>query len=156
MKTHIFGHSTTEHLTEHFTLGEMLHSQVAIDCHTLNPVDDPSVIDALALLCQQVLEPLRMAVCHPIVLRCAYCSAFVSWVITRREQSQYHRGEAADIGCPYGKEEARFYYDFIRLHLPFDRLYLCHLRKTDEWYVHVSYSSAHAQRREAGEKELEQ
>ena len=147
----IFGHRADEHLTEHFTLGEMLYSETAVRMRVLNPVDDAAIIDNLLALCQQVLEPLRRSVCQPIRISSGYRSAFINYVVGGAEKSQHRLGEAADLSCPMGEQQARFYYDFIRLHLPFDQLLLEHRKKTGSWWVHVSHTRRRPPRRDARE-----
>jgi hypothetical protein len=151
MKEHTY--DLSEHLTQHFTLREMLYSYTAQRLGMLNPIDSPAVVDNLRMLCQQVLEPLRTAMNEPIIISSGYRSDCLNYVVGGSPNSQHRRGEAADIYC---REEwqARFYYDFMRLHLPFDQLLLEHRKKNNAWWVHVSYTTRHELRRDARLMEL--
>lgn len=140
--------NNTQQLTEHFSLREMLYSRYAAQRGMLNPIDDPAVIDNLRLLCEKVLEPLRLAVSEPIYINSGYRSECLNYCVGGAKNSQHRRGEAVDIYCR-DEQTARFYYDFMRLHLPFDQLLLEHYVKGNVWWVHVSYTTRHPLRRDA-------
>jgi hypothetical protein len=141
-----------EHLTEHFTLREMLHSTLVDDTPgLLNYMDRPEETrQNLLQLCQQVLEPLRQAMGEPVVVSSGYRSAFLNHAVGGAPNSQHRLGEAADLLGPTQKR-ARTYYEYIRAHLPFDQLLLEHRAKTGMWWVHVSYTTRRPLRHDARE-----
>ena len=145
MKEHTY--NLHEHLTQHYTLREMLYSPTAQRLGMLNPIDSPVVVDNLRLLCDQVLEPLRLAMNEPIVVCSGYRSDCLNYVVGGRPDSQHRLGEAVHIYCQ-DEWQARFYYDYMRLHLHFDQLHLVHHQQNGAWWVHVSYTTRYPLRQE--------
>lgn len=120
-------------LSPHFTLDEMTVSQEAVRSGLKNEPDALQV-EALGLLCVNVLEPLRARVKRPIVVSSGFRSKTVNARIGGSATSQHCRGEAADIIVP-GMDTADVV-DLIRaMRLPFDQV-------IDEFarWVHVSHS----------------
>lgn len=82
-------------LTEHFTLDEFLRSEVAAR-QGFN-MDPPSkVVANLALLCRDVLEPLR-ALVGPIVISSGYRPVELNSAVGGDPKSAHIKGLAADI-----------------------------------------------------------
>jgi hypothetical protein len=141
-----------EHLTEHFTLREMLHSTVVDETPGMvNYMDQPElIVSNLRQLCQQVLEPLRQAVNQPVVVSSGSRSEYLNFAVGGSKKSQHRLGEAADLLGPT-ERCARMYYNYIRAHLPYDQLLLEHRKRTGMWWVHVSYTTRRPLRRDARE-----
>ena len=137
-----------EQLSEHFTLREMLRSWYAEQRGIINLPRSAEVVPALRELCQKVLEPLRQAMGEPVRLSSAYRTPCLNACIGGAKNSQHMRGEAVDLWCN-SETVARTYYNYIRAHLPFDQLLLEHRQRNDAWWVHVSYTSRRALRKEA-------
>lgn len=128
-------------LSEHFTLEEMTLSQEAVRSGLRN---EPNAlqVEALRLLCVNVLEPLRTRVKRPIVVSSGFRSKTINTRIGGAAGSQHCQGEAADITVP-GIATADLV-DIIRaLRLPFDQL----IDEFSRW-VHVSHSRRNGQRGE--------
>ncbi len=121
-------------LTEHFTLEEMARSQTAQKMGLLN-APKPEHIACLKVLCQQVLEPLRLAVGKPVIIN----SGYRCWQLNRRlggaRNSQHLLGQAADIRVT-SVAEGREWFAWIMDHTTFDQLIWEH-RKSSYW-IHVS------------------
>lgn len=121
-------------LTEHFTLEEMARSQTARKMGLLN-APKPEHIACLKVLCQQVLEPLRLAVGKPVIIN----SGYRCWQLNRRlggaRNSQHLLGQAADIRVT-SVTEGKEWFAWIMDHTTFDQLIWEH-RKSSYW-IHVS------------------
>lgn len=120
-------------LTPHFTLGELTVSQEATRSGLKNAPNERQV-EALRLLCETVLEPLRARVKRPIVVVSGYRTKTINTRIGGSKNSQHCRGEAVDFIIP-GMAPADVA-DLIRaMRLPFDQL----IEEFGRW-VHVSHS----------------
>lgn len=128
-------------LSEHFTLEEFTISQEAVRSGLRN-APDVAQTEALCLLCENVLEPLRARIKRPIVVSSGFRSKSVNTRIGGSATSQHCKGEAADILVP-GMDTADVV-DLIRaMRLPFDQV-------IDEFarWVHVSHSRSGGNRGE--------
>lgn len=128
-------------LSPHFTLAELTVSQEAARSGLKNAPSD-SQVDALRLVCESVLEPLRARVNRPIVVWSGFRSKTINTRIGGSVNSQHCRGEAVDFIIP-GMDTADVV-DLIRaMRLPFDQV-------IDEFarWVHVSHSARSGNRGE--------
>ena len=83
-------------LSEHFYLDEFLVSETAARRAIANqPTDE--VIGRLRLLCQSVLEPLRVQLGCPIVVTSGYRSRELNLAVGGSLNSMHMQGRAADI-----------------------------------------------------------
>ena len=139
-----------EQLSEHFRLRELLYSHYAEQRGIINLPRTPEIIPALRKLCREVLEPLRQAMGKPVLISSGYRTPCVNYCVGGVKNSQHVRGEAADLHCRT-EQQARAYYNYIRVHLNYDQLLLEHSRKRGSWWVHVSYTTRRENRREARE-----
>jgi zinc D-Ala-D-Ala carboxypeptidase len=127
-------------LTSHFTLAEMVKSQVASrKCIHNSP--PPAAITNLRSLCVNVLEPLRQHYGRPVIVSSGYRSALLNAAINGTPSSQHIRGQAADVevlGVPNPEV-----WDWLQRNVVFDQLILEHCLPEDPFsgWVHVSYSS---------------
>lgn len=136
-----------EHLTDHFTVWEMLHSNTCDRIGMLNRLDEPEVIiPRLRTLCQQVLEPLRQQYGKIIVIS-GYRSDCLNYVVGGVPNSQHCLGEAADIYVS-DYDELKQYAAFIQQNLTFDQLIMERNKKTGNYWLHVSYTKRHENRRQ--------
>lgn len=134
-----------QHLSPHFTLGEMLRSGTAIQLNIDNmPGKNPSpfepsyddVIENLKALAVNVLEPLRQQVGRVIITsgyRCQQLNEAVGGVAN----SQHLRGEAADIH--FTTPEIRDKYIRVLLKTNFDQIILEPVNQPVKRWIHVSY-----------------
>lgn len=119
-------------LTPHFTLEEMVRSEIAVR----NSIDNtPSVqqMASLKRLCKDILEPLRALVEKPINISSGFRNPTVNSLVGGSPNSQHMKGEAADISVEGLTTQQLF--DLIRASaLPYDQL----IQEFDAW-VHVSH-----------------
>lgn len=125
-------------LTEHFNVYEMCKSETALR-RGLDNVPNQFVIDNLTLLCQNVLEPVRMYFNAPVKVTSGYRSPDVNAAVGGSRTSDHTRGMAADIEIP-GLPN----YDlavWIAENLQFTQLILEFYTPgiPDSGWVHVSY-----------------
>jgi zinc D-Ala-D-Ala carboxypeptidase len=121
-------------LTAHFTLEEMTVSQTAARSEIDN-TPSKREIEALRLLCVNVLEPLRISLGVPVIVSSGYRSPRLNRLVGGSANSQHMKGEAADIHVNSLSIQALF--EAIRdSNLPYDQL----IQEFDSW-VHVSFSN---------------
>jgi zinc D-Ala-D-Ala carboxypeptidase len=119
-------------LTDHFTLAEMTFSQEAVRNGITN-VPNQGQIKSLTLLCENILEPLRIDVDKPINVTSGFRNPIINTLIGGSLTSQHMKGEAADINVEGFTPQQLF--DLIRNSaLPYDQL----IQEFDRW-VHVSF-----------------
>jgi hypothetical protein len=147
-----FRFNPDQQLSEHFTLREMLRSRYAEERGILNVPQQEGIIEALRMLCQQVLEPLRKALERPVLISSGYRTECLNYCVGGVKNSQHVKGEAADIYCQ-NQADARTIYNYIEAHLPYDQLILEHRRQWGTWWVHVSYTTRKALRKQAFKQE---
>lgn len=123
------------HLTPHFTLEELLTSQTAIRFRYDEQFSPPErVVSNLIALCENILEPLRVALKKPVRVSSGYRCPRVNVKIGGARKSQHLDGEATDIQVMSMEVEALF--RFIKASdLPFDQL----IQEFDSW-IHISFS----------------
>ena len=86
-------------LSKHFTLSEFTRSATAERLHIDNtPSED--VIQNLRTLCTEVLEPLRVHVCQPIIVSSGYRCPQLNTAVGGVRNSQHTTGQAADLAAP--------------------------------------------------------
>ena len=125
-----------DHLSEHFTLREMVASGTARK-NDIDNIPDAQAVAHLRALCQNVLEPLRRRF-GVIRITSGYRSPRLNDLLGGAERSQHLRGQAADVHCP-SLAAARSMYDYIRLHLDYDQLLLEQRLTNGCCWLHVSY-----------------
>lgn len=122
----------------HFSKAEMNHSGVALKLGIDNIPTEAE--ENLQALCKMVLEPLRLRFGR-IIIASGYRSPALNKAIRGKQNSQHLLGEAADIHVA-SEAEGRRYFDYIRLHLPFDQLLFEHAMRNGCCWLHVSYRRA--------------
>lgn len=83
-------------LTPHFKLSEFTKSSTAT-ARKIDNTPSEQVISNLKLLCEQVLEPLRVHFNCPIIIGSGYRSPALNKAVGGVANSQHMTGEAADI-----------------------------------------------------------
>lgn len=126
-----------EHLSQHFTLYEMMRSGTAIDHGLLNRPNRKQ-IENLRLLAQHLLEPLRQHF-GPIVVSSGFRSEKVNSLVGGVPGSQHTKGEAADIvvGTP---ERAADLMRYVKENLDFDQMILEPIGSHNPRWLHLSYT----------------
>jgi hypothetical protein len=128
-------------LSPNFTLDEFTVSQAAIRKGLRNE-PNATHIEALRLLCTNVLEPLRARLHQPIVISSGFRSPLVNRIVGGSDRSQHTRGEAADIIVP-GVPVADVIGIVRKLKLPVDQC----IDEFGRW-VHISHAANGQQRGE--------
>jgi uncharacterized protein YcbK (DUF882 family) len=120
-------------ITEHFTMEEMTISEYASRNGIKNNPSETAKQN-IELLCQKVLEPLRVLVQKPVIISSGYRNKKVNEAIGGSSTSQHMKGQAADfIVIGMTVEEV---FKTVADKLPFDQL----IDEFGSW-VHVSYST---------------
>lgn len=125
-------------LSEHFTLAEFTKSQTA-DRHGIDNTPDDAQIERLKILCENVLEPVRVHFGKSFTPSSGFRSEELCLKIGSKTTSQHAKGEAVDFEIPGvdNKELAVWIVD----NLQFDQLILEYYKPgiPDSGWVHVSY-----------------
>ncbi|MAO19776.1 MAG: peptidase M15A [Phycisphaerae bacterium] len=123
-------------LSEHFSLEEMTKSQTALRRNLPNTPSEAQT-EALVLLCENVLEPVRSHFSIPFTPSSGYRSAELCVAIGSSVSSQHAKGEAADFEVPSISNLELC--TWIINNLDFDQLILeCYTGGNTGW-VHCSY-----------------
>ena len=118
-------------LSPNFDLDEFTVSQAA-SRFGLKNIPPPNCVANLAILCREVLEPLRKLAGKPIIITSGYRSPEVNKVIGGSKFSQHMQGQAADIIIP-GMKAIEVCYLIVNK-LAFDQV----IHEFGSW-CHVSY-----------------
>ena len=129
-------------LTEHFSLQEMLRSDLAIKYGIKNEPktqeEAVQVIANLVAICTKILEPLREYVQQPIYINSAYrCKKLNKILHSSSPTSQHLTGSAVDIRIS-SVEQMNKMIEYIRT-LEFDQLIIERNSCGSRW-LHVSYN----------------
>ena len=117
-------------LSDHFTLEELIHSDVAIR-HNINNSPNGDIVVNLTRLAK-FLEKVRILLNKPIRINSAYRSPEVNNLVGSKPTSQHCIGCAADINVS-GMTPNQVVNAIIHSDLPYDQI----IREFDSW-VHIS------------------
>ena len=139
--------SDSEHLSPHFTLGELTKSAQALRLGIDNAPDGQAHKN-LCALCLNILEPVREHFGIPFTPSSGYRSPAVNEAIGSKPTSQHRLGQAADFEVP-GVSNLKLA-EWIRDNLEFDQLILEFHTPGDpnSGWVHCSYRSVGQNRKE--------
>jgi uncharacterized protein YcbK (DUF882 family) len=128
-------------LTQHFSLEEMTKSQTA-SRKGIDNTAPPEVVENLKLLCENVLEYVRVRFGKPITVNSGYRGPKLNKAIGGAKNSQHMTGQAADIEIAGIDNKVLF--NWIKDNMEFDQLILEYYKEgiPDSGWVHVSWSSA--------------
>ena len=122
------------HLTEHFTLEELIHSDAAVR-HGWDNIPNGDEIANLTRLAQ-LLEQVKKAVGgKPVMINSGFRSKQVNDSVGSKDSSQHRIGCAADIRVP-GMTPRQVVDACIAARVPFDQIIL----EFDAW-THISISN---------------
>ena len=123
-------------LSPHFSLDEMTKSQTAVRKGIPNVPKDEH-IEAMKLLCEHILEPVREQYGKAFAPSSGYRSGELCIAIGSSVNSQHAKGEAADFEVPgiSNLEVA----GWIAGNLDFDQLILEHYEGGNTGWIHCSY-----------------
>ncbi len=127
-------------ISAHFALAEFTRSESA-KRHGVSNEPTPEHLENLKLLCEKVLEPIRMKF-GPINISSGYRSKALNHYIGGSLNSQHCEAKAADIDMD-GMTNAtnKEVFDFIKDTLDFDQLIFEFGTKDAPDWVHVSYNA---------------
>lgn len=129
-------------LTEHFSLEEMLRSDIAIKYGIKNEPETPEEAEEvkknLVAICTKILEPLREYMQQPIYINSAYrCKKLNKILHSSSPTSQHLTGSAVDIRITT-VEQMNKMVGFIKT-IEFDQLIIEQNSCGSQW-LHVSYN----------------
>lgn len=128
-------------LSAHFTLGELVKSDLALR-HGINNTPSPAVVWNLGLLADAILEPVRLHFERPVLIRSGYRCVEVNTLCGSKPGSQHTTGQAVDFEVPdiHNIRLARW----IRENLDFDQLIAEFTSPDDPFagWVHCSHVGA--------------
>jgi len=108
-------------LSEHFTLEEFVRSRKA-QARGINNNPSAEAVEWMKKLCQQILEPARLAWGQPIFVNSGYRSSKLNSSVGGAPNSQHRLGQAADIVADLSLLNYDLGQLIIQLNLPFDQL----------------------------------
>ena len=126
--------------SEHFSLEEMTKSQTGAR-KGIDNTPPPEVVENLKLLCENVLEKVRIHFGRPVIVNSGYRGPKLNKAIGGVKNSQHLTGQAADIEVPGVDNSVLFCW--IRDNLVFDQVILEFHKKgvPDSGWVHVSWNT---------------
>ena len=92
--------NSNDRLSPHFRLREFEKSQIADRLKIDNTVKDEEVYNNLILLCENVLEPIRVHYGIPFSPNSGYRCLDLNRKLGSSDKSQHTRGQACDIEIP--------------------------------------------------------
>lgn len=127
-------------LSQHFTLEEMTKSQTGAR-KGIDNTAPPEVVQNLKLLCENVLEKIRIHFGKPLTVNSGYRGPKLNKAIGGAKNSQHMTGQAADIEISGISNKALF--NWIKDNIEFDQLILEYHKEgiSDSGWVHVSWNS---------------
>jgi hypothetical protein len=127
-------------LSEHFSLEEMTKSQTG-SRKGIDNTPGEKEIQNLKLLCQNVLEKIRIHFGRPVNVNSGYRGPALNKAIGGAKKSQHLTGQAADIEI--AGIDNKILFCWIKDNLEFDQLILEYYKPgvPDSGWVHVSWNS---------------
>ena len=130
----------TTPISQHFTLEEMTASATAKAKGIYNSPGITQLIN-MTYLCIYVLEPLRVAMGHPIKIGSGFRCKALNKAVGSVSNSQHLTGQAADLCIDGDLKKGKRWFEWIKTHCEFDQLIWEHNPKTGSYWVHVSYNA---------------
>lgn len=123
---------------KYFTIPELTRSQLATTTGMDN-TPSPEAIANLKALVENILDPLRHAWGHPIIVSSGYRSPAVNAAVQGAKNSQHMKGQAADISTGTVGGNKKLFALVQTLNLPFDQL----IDERGFRWLHISYGPSH-------------
>jgi len=136
-------------LSEHLDLSEVVRSESA-KRKGISNMPTAEHIANFKVLAEKIFEPIRIHFRCPIIISSGYRSKELNAAIGGSATSQHCSGEAIDIdmdGTPNGVTN-RMVFDYIKDNLVFDQLIYEFGNSENPDWVHVSYETNGAQRKQ--------
>ncbi len=134
-------------LSEHFELAEFTRSSTAKRAGISNMPTDAHLAN-IKLLCEKILEPIRVHFSRSIILSSGYRSSALNRAVGGSSSSQHCSGEAADIDMDGTNVTNAQIFNYIKDNLEFDQLIWEFGTDSNPDWVHVSYESNGRQRKQ--------
>ncbi len=134
-------------LSEHFELAEFTRSSTAKRAGISNMPTDAHLAN-IKLLCEKILEPIRVHFSRSIILSSGYRSSTLNRAVGGSSSSQHCSGEAADIDMDGTNVTNAQIFNYIKDNLEFDQLIWEFGTDSNPDWVHVSYESNGRQRKQ--------
>lgn len=120
---------------KYFSLQELIDTSVTT---LANNIPNWDSLENLLVLCEKILDPLRLAFGKPLFVNSGYRSNFVNEVVGGVSTSQHKLGCAADLSVRSDCSLSELFELVQELHLPFDQL----IYYKKGCFIHVSWSPA--------------
>lgn len=122
-------------LSEHVTIEEFEASDYAIK-HSIKNKMNPLEVEKAKLLCENVFEPIRKKVGHPIKINSGYRNMMINKLMGGARNSQHTKAEAMDLDL-HDKE----LFVWIIDNLDFDQAIFEGGSETKAGWFHISYKA---------------
>ena len=134
-------------LSKHLALAEVMRSETA-KRKGISNMPTPEHIENFKKLAENVFEPIREHFGVPIHLSSGYRSAALNKAVGGASSSQHCKGEAVDIDMDGTTVSNKEIFDFVKANVNFDQLIWEFGTDAKPDWVHVSYNSDGAQRKQ--------
>ena len=134
-------------LSKHFELAEFTRSSTAKRAGISNMPTDAH-LENIKLLCEKILEPIRVHFARSIILSSGYRSSALNRAVGGSSSSQHCSGEASDIDMDGTNVTNAQIFNYIKDNLEFDQLIWEFGTDSNPDWVHVSYESNGRQRKQ--------
>lgn len=129
------------HLSENFTLEEMIRSSTASRRgYKEQFAPGPEIIANLKDLCVNVLQPLRLYIKKPVFVSSGFRCERLNKAVGGVKNSQHLTGEAADLQAVGDMENRELFEAIKKSGIPFDQLLWEFGDHNNPDWVHVSFS----------------
>jgi hypothetical protein len=134
-------------LSKNLALAEVMRSETA-KRKGISNMPTPEHIENFKKLAENVFQPIREHFGVPIHLSSGYRSAALNKAVGGASSSQHCKGEAIDIDMDGTTVTNKQIFDFIKANVNFDQLIWEFGTDANPDWVHVSYNSDGAQRKQ--------
>lgn len=134
-------------LSKNLSLAEVTRSETA-KRRGISNMPTPEHIENFKKLAENIFQPIRDHFGAPIHLSSGYRSAALNKAVGGSSSSQHCKGEAIDIDMDGTAITNKQIFDFIKANLNFDQLIWEFGTDANPDWVHVSYNSDGAQRKQ--------
>jgi hypothetical protein len=134
-------------LSKHLALAEVMRSETA-KRKGISNMPTPEHIENFKKLAENVFEPIREHFGVPVHLSSGYRSAALNKAVGGASSSQHCKGEAIDIDMDGTTVTNKQIFEFVRDNVNFDQMIWEFGTDANPDWVHVSYNSDGAQRKQ--------
>tara|TARA_R110000803_G_scaffold204386_1_gene270356 strand:- start:37 stop:498 length:462 start_codon:yes stop_codon:yes gene_type:complete len=128
-------------ISKHITYAEAIHSNTA-KRKGIDNTPNPTQVENMKLIAQQIFEPLREFVGGPIKITSMFRSASLNEALGGSSSTSQHlKGQAMDLDDVYGNKSNADMYHWIKENLSFDNLIWEFGTDMNPNWIHVSYVS---------------